>query len=805
MQAGFKSFGGPGLADPIGVLPPVVAIAADNKPGEALGSAQVALCSPALLALSGRPARVVAMQGARVLLDTVIALGSDGTGCLRCGAGLAGRGADSEAGAAPRAVSPPRTPPDRPALPPHAHLRFELSLRRLHVGVVSLHALLEDGGVTSLVHSAQLLALPPDAAAEVAGLLETMTTEVARFFEAAGCVGASCASSAWLSGAFSQSLAAGTAAGNASVSVAPESMLPAADPAACYAYDHYFRPFLESWGVLTVQQQQQPPRTQRAARQQQQQQQSAETAATAGEGGGGSQAAVPASNELLNTYRRLLDYLLDHELFCCAVLLMNQQPELALQNMNLGVDGRDGGVLPELLAALARASGSSRTSSSGSSSSSSSSSGSKVAALPQSSATGGAGSDGDAANLLLRQLQERATAAAAQQAAHQTPPSHRPATERQATSPARSPRLLSLWPEAEGPPLAAARQRKLEAELELLDARFTGELTLTHVRGRGALAPRPQQPQQQPCGYADKVVDWDAGEPASWAQCELSAPLPPPRPLAPVGACQNDGSRGCGGAAAQAATTGPQGAACSGAALDRAVPSDLLSLLRATACGFPSASVEGFYAVFKSHYSNLVDMTALLYSFGTWLTCASRSAALPRELAVLLLYCLLFFFPYAVMLTARSRYLRHREAMLTVARCSGILLVGGVAALLPPLLPMAWRLAVERTVTLHISHGVLLPACQQVRLQYALAIAAAHWLGDGGLLLRSLPLADAALSSAAIQVTGLVITVVLDACSRRVFLARYRGALAAELPGAACGGSTATGSAAICVQGGKEE
>ena len=58
------------------VLPPVVAL----EEGPALE--RVSLCSPALLALVDRPARVLVLQADRLVLDARVETGSDPTGCL---------------------------------------------------------------------------------------------------------------------------------------------------------------------------------------------------------------------------------------------------------------------------------------------------------------------------------------------------------------------------------------------------------------------------------------------------------------------------------------------------------------------------------------------------------------------------------------------------------------------------------------------------------------------------------------------------------------------------------------------------
>lgn len=60
------------------VLPPVVAL----QEGSA-GVERVALCSPALLALVQRPARVLVLQQDHLILDARLENGSDDTGCLR--------------------------------------------------------------------------------------------------------------------------------------------------------------------------------------------------------------------------------------------------------------------------------------------------------------------------------------------------------------------------------------------------------------------------------------------------------------------------------------------------------------------------------------------------------------------------------------------------------------------------------------------------------------------------------------------------------------------------------------------------
>ncbi|KAI8471510.1 MAG: hypothetical protein J3K34DRAFT_416862 [Monoraphidium minutum] len=176
-------------------------------------------------------------------------------------------------------------------------------------------------------------------------------------------------------------------------------------------------------------------------------------------------------------------------------------------------------------------------------------------------------------------------------------------------------------------------------------------------------------------------------------------------------------------------------------------------------------------------------MTAFLYSMLTWITTFSRSAGSAVQAAVLLVYLPLFFAPYVLMLAARPRFLRRREALMTAARVLSSTWVGACGLLLVgDALPASWATAVQRPLVVAASHGVILPACQQLRLRYALVIAAAHLFGDFGLLASALPARKAFAWSAGIQAAALIITALLEMRSRRAFLGRYQVVLRAPPP-----------------------
>lgn len=211
--------------------------------------------------------------------------------------------------------------------------------------IINIHVLvLLDGRETpTMAHVVQLPALPADAAAEVTSLLETMTLQIDRFFRAAYSTHKSPLSPhggslEWLS-------RAGMPADAPSGAQAAAAATPI-HPAVCYAYDHYFQPFLHAWVQLMQIPGDDSPMSQ--------QQPSADSKQpTPAIGGTQSHASLAATQQLLNTFRSMLDYLLDYDMFSCAVLLINRQPHLAHMSLSLGLEVSD--CLPQVLATLTHA------------------------------------------------------------------------------------------------------------------------------------------------------------------------------------------------------------------------------------------------------------------------------------------------------------------------------------------------------------------------------------------------------------------------------------------------------------------
>lgn len=765
---------------------------------------------------------------------------------------------------------------------PYADRSFELPLAGISVGVISLHVLMEaqDSMLPVqhlLVHAAHLLAFPPDAAAEVADMFGRFTREVAHFFTAAGTASLGLAAamqlgSHWAKGAascgglqHSSASSAAWAQGYAQgfiTAIQQQQSGTWPDPAACYAYDYFLLPFVRSWveveryssggcaGGPALQQQQLEAGPQMHGAPSN----AAELLPDGAALPGASTAARPHGAQAATTCGCLMDYMLDHELFSCVVLMMNRHPALTQAALADGPQAQEQECMPQLLAALNRAAYGSGC------------------GTPCSRGGGSCGDDessdedGEALLRQLCELQNGRQAAAAGTAAAAAEPAVAAAAGvtdgcggYNTPRPLRSPPPLTPQPSLCPPmsPMAAAmawaeglprteRQLQLQADLEKLDMLFTGELTLTHIWGKassslalGAQAavgwPRGQQQQQleeqrsQAAGASNKACDAkdDAG---AWyrqpAQVFDATPPRPQPPLAPrvggrVGqpapsriALRPAGSSLLGQLQQQLAPGRPLGprpesprartGACAATKAagssqgDGAVQAPFAGhmaaqlqptfgvLLRSTIWGFPTASVESFYVVFKSHFSNLVDTTALLYSFCTWVTTVTKSLHAPAEVATLLLYLLLFFVPYAVMLTNRTAFLRNREWLLTMGRCLGAVVIGCCCLSLTTCVPAAWRVASASPIVVLISHAVIVPACQQVRLRFTIPIFAAHLFGDFGLLSTGMATRHALALSALIQVVAVVLTAALDACTRRTFLLRYQGALRSSGGGSGC-------------------
>lgn len=189
--------------------------------------------------------------------------------------------------------------------------------------------------------------------------------------------------------------------------------------------------------------------------------------------------------------------------------------------------------------------------------------------------------------------------------------------------------------------------------------------------------------------------------------------------------------------------------------------------------------MEQSYAVFKNHTCWALDTTAFIICGGMLLATTLRNfqSGGPEawgKLQVVALYGALFFFPYLLMLGAATAFLRHREALLAAARAaSAAWLIVMAWGWVPQ--PDAWVIAVSQTYSMQLQNAFILPACQQVRLRYGLLVAGAHLVGDAVMFTMAQPAAMALLTSALVQVTSLLVTLVLDARCRATFLYRYQG------------------------------
>lgn len=212
----------------------------------------------------------------------------------------------------------------------------------------------------------------------------------------------------------------------------------------------------------------------------------------------------------------------------------------------------------------------------------------------------------------------------------------------------------------------------------------------------------------------------------------------------------------------------------------------LRALARASVNGFHDQHQEQAFLMFKNHSAGLLDTTAAVICLGMLVAASLRSLnpqdpLVWQKLAVILVYGLAFFFPYAFMHLKKQAFLRFREPLLVWARvlssCVLILVGLGIVAR-----PDAWVAAVGRCVghcctflTLHLQNGFILPCCQQVRVPAAFVIAAAQLLADACLLQMEFAPWIAVLEAACIQACALVVGLWVDAWGRKRFILRFRG------------------------------
>lgn len=206
-------------------------------------------------------------------------------------------------------------------------------------------------------------------------------------------------------------------------------------------------------------------------------------------------------------------------------------------------------------------------------------------------------------------------------------------------------------------------------------------------------------------------------------------------------------------------------------------------LLRSGLCGFPDRCLERSYLGFKTASCAMLDTTAFVICFGMLVASTMRSVdptapGAPAILAVMLLYGCTFFLPYAAMHAHRGAFLARREQLLVAGRCLSAAVLMLVALGCVPR-PAAWATAVTRTFSMQLQNGLILPACQQVRLPAAAVIAALHLPSDALMFALGRPFPVALGHSWLVQCSALLVTLGLDVWCRQRFVRAYPAAGAA--------------------------
>jgi len=206
-------------------------------------------------------------------------------------------------------------------------------------------------------------------------------------------------------------------------------------------------------------------------------------------------------------------------------------------------------------------------------------------------------------------------------------------------------------------------------------------------------------------------------------------------------------------------------------------------LMQLCCSGFHDPNLEASYVVFKNHGCSLLDATAGFICTAMLLTSTLRSLNLKGELAAwfqlvtLAVYGVCFFLPYIVMKLRLQVFLRLREQLLVYGRSLGAVILAIMALGYLPMV-LIWRNVVVNTLSLQIQNGLILPACQQVRLPAAVMIAAVHVPADAIWLAVGKPFQVALLHSTLMQLSSVAVTLFFDAWCRLRFLQRYSGVMA---------------------------
>ncbi|KAF8070962.1 acyl-lipid (7-3)-desaturase [Scenedesmus sp. PABB004] len=638
-----------------------------------------------------------------------------------------------------------------------------------------------DGSVTDVVDTGQALVLPPDAAAEVRAMFERATADVRRALRGGG--GGAPPSAAEAAEVPAQApLGGGAGAPEFPLSRACQGLVqrscgggcggggaPAPDAATMYAYEHFLLPLVRHWAAVL-----QP----------------------GGARGGGVPAALSAA-QADGLAVKLLRFLLDSDMWASAVLLLDRCPAAASHALAMGLevpgDAADPAALERLRGALPRRE------------------------LPR----GGGGAAAPWQALPPPPppppppappvgLHEAAAGAPLSSysimSCHELPPgspaepgSRRPSADEHSSYESGSEilRQLGVLQHNRSEAEALGGYLQLPPSLARRSAPAPGAGAALEPQPHSAAARRAAERAAEPARAHAAAEHADCSQPA-WPPAELVAAVEGLRARRGSGGGSRASSPGSDGASPGRGSDGAStceygrcasrddGGAHAGAAAAAAAPGGCapaaLPALRDLVClavrGFPDARVEASYVVFKSHTAAVLDATAALICSGMLLAAGARSIergdpAAAAKLAVLVAYAALFFAPYAVMHARRRAFLRLREPLLVAGRVgsAAVLAAGALGAYA---LPGAWVTAVTRTASMQLQNGFILPACQQVRLPAAAAIAAAHLPSDAAMLALGTSGASAAAQSLLIAAASLGVTVALELAQQRAG-ARHQG------------------------------
>lgn len=582
------------------------------------------------------------------------------------------------------------------------------------MGVLTVYLLQGD----NVLESSQILVLPPDAASEVLAIFSQMTAEVEQFFRTfstSGWLGQLQRSLSWLFGVHTMGAAGsnGTSALAQAASVSNQQATTHPDAAVFYAFEHYYVPFVQQWANVFHHR----------------------TVSAAG------------TTEPDDDARRILNYLMENEMWSCVVLLLGKVPQLTEQAISLGLEIPAEHCLVQSLDMLPAVCGQHRLNTSDQHqrrwrqrrySDVSLSSDDESFSL-------------ESATFILEQLEkkQRVQSAVAD-----------PCTRASAA--------------------AAEAVGFQQQEVTVVPMFSPFPRAMPDVQHEKQQSQRDDDVIDQRCPVGGD--DYAAADAAIAARHVVSTAMPDERDGTPgiqhvPHSCEPDMHE----SASYSPYTPSHSTTCQqqkqGSKWQTMLTACDPLLLTAVFTGFPEPLLESSYAVYKTHSNYPVDVIVFMICLGMLAASLFRNVRLDDtwpKLASLVAYGTLFLTPYAVMLCWRPLYLRQRDSFLAFGRIASalwLMLIGmGFIAL-----PDGWVAAMTTTASMHMQNALILPACQQVSLVRALQVALVHLPSDAFLLSLGLSWADAVKQSAVIQLSALVTTIAVDLWSRRKFMVRYHG------------------------------